>query len=642
MRSALGPLGPVVAGVEVSAADWLVALGEREVLVLDPASAGGWFGGSVLVAVDPVSGDELAGTSLESLSAVGAVLQEAFDAQEPRLAVALVPYSGSSIVSVFVGGLVGGPDGWRTWGSLQPDSLPTPEPPRPVAATPLVSQVCSDIDSAGFSAGVEEVRQAVLRGDVYVLNLTRRLSGVTRLEPAEMFRSLVSGTPASMAAAWVREDRWLASASPERFVRLREREVWIDPVKGTRPRGADDESDTGLRADLEGSAKERAEHVMVVDLERNDLGRVCVAGSIAVEPLFGIESTAYCHQAVSRVSGLLRPECDISDLLAATFPCGSVTGAPKIAAMRIIDRLEATARGVYTGSLIVAVPGSLDSSVLIRTIEGAGVHAVYGTGCGITVESDSASEWEESVLKSSPILGPVPPYALGETCRVVAGSVPLWPYHRERLGRGGCGEILLARIDRAVFAEASSWERAHSRDGRLTLLVTPEGAVEAEVSGRPSTLDVEGGPVAAAVVVGDDMPAHRGLAKPADRSWWDDAHRRAESAGAHQAILLDAEQFVVDGSTAAVWIVEKDTLVTVPAPPAIASVSREFVVESARRAGVAVRIEPVGWQRFELADEAFLTNALGGCVALRGRGGRVSGLVASWFTHLWVGASRAQ
>ncbi len=187
-------------------------------------------------------------------------------------------------------------------------------------------------------------------------------------------------------------------------MRLTGHEVEITPVKGTRPRGETAAEDAALVADLLGSAKERAEHVMVVDLERNDIGRVCVPGSVRVDPLYELETTSYCHQAVSSVRGLMRDDASLGDLLEATFPCGSVTGAPKIAAMRIAEELECGERGAYTGSLVVAMPGELDSSVLIRTAElqpaneqGESTTARvarsarplrYGTGCGITVESD--------------------------------------------------------------------------------------------------------------------------------------------------------------------------------------------------------------------------------------------------------------
>ena len=240
--------------------------------------------------------------------------------------------------------------------------------------------------------------------------------------------------------------------------------------------------DAALRAELLDSEKERAEHVMVVDLERNDLGRVCVPGSVRVDPFYRVETTSYCHQAVSSVRGLLRPDVSVGELLEATFPCGSITGAPKIAAMSIAGRLEPVPRGAYTGSLVIAVPGEVDSAVLIRTAEVTpcdtevateGTTIRYGAGCGITVESDPLAEWEESVLKSEPVLGvavttAAPAVALKETCRIARGTVPLWPYHRERLASGGCGDELLDAIDARVADAAALWAGAPTRRARLT------------------------------------------------------------------------------------------------------------------------------------------------------------------------------
>lgn len=202
----------------------------------------------------------------------------------------------------------------------------------------------------------------------------------------------------------------IASISPERFVRIadtgdgRSIEVW--PIKGTRARGVDRVGDQALAAELRADDKERAEHVMVVDLERNDIGRVALAGTVVVRPLMEIVPTPYCHQMVSAVRGVLSPDVRLADVLESVFPCGSVTGAPKRAAMEIITELETGARETYCGALMVAVPGEIDSSVLIRTLEWtAPDRAVWGTGCGITYDSDPEAEWRELLLKASPVLG---------------------------------------------------------------------------------------------------------------------------------------------------------------------------------------------------------------------------------------------
>jgi branched-subunit amino acid aminotransferase/4-amino-4-deoxychorismate lyase len=459
-------------------------------------------------------------------------------------------------------------------------------------------------------------------------------------------------------------------------VRLTGHEVEIAPVKGTRPRGETPEEDAALLADLLGSAKERAEHVMVVDLERNDIGRVCVPGSVRVEPLYEIETTSYCHQAVSSVRGLMRDDASLGDLLEATFPCGSITGAPKIAAMRIAESLECGERGAYTGSLVVAMPGELDSSVLIRTVElqpanvqggvgedgapNAGRILRYGTGCGITVESDPQEEWAESVLKTQPLLGlsglaasahgaagagnprirllssaPALTVALKETCRVAGGIVPLWPYHRARLAGGGVPESLLAAIDARVAEAAAEWDGTATKRARLTVVVQPDGSFEVDVAQRLSSLDIVGGVRIARVDVTTPPPLPAPPAKPDDRRYWDAAHHDAELTKAHQAVLVDSAGMVVDGSTSCVWIVESGVLITPPAPPAIPSVSRAFVLAQAERDGLDIRIERISWQRFESADEAFFTNAFGGAAPVRGREGAVFLAVKGLFDEVW-------
>ncbi len=287
-------------------------------------------------------------------------------------------------------------------------------------AEPLLRAVRWDLSPDAYRAAVGLLRERIRAGDVYVLNLTARLEGdCAEPSPDVMFAALADRASADMAALVTGIPGavpWIASVSPERFLRVRRagpgpdglRTVEIEPIKGTRPRGAVPSEDAAIAAGLLSDTKERAEHVMVVDMERNDLGMVCVPGSIHVDPLYEIVSTPYCHQLVSRVCGALRRDATFAQMLASTFPCGSVTGAPKRAAVRIAAELEATPRGTYCGSLLVAVPGEMDSSVLIRTlegIEGSPSRARYGAGCGITVDSDAAAEYEEAVLKASLVTG---------------------------------------------------------------------------------------------------------------------------------------------------------------------------------------------------------------------------------------------
>lgn len=226
--------------------------------------------------------------------------------------------------------------------------------------------------------------------------------------------------------------------------------------------------------------------------------------------------------------------------------------------------------------------------------------------------------------------------ALKETCRAVGGTVPLWPWHRARLEGGGVASDVLDRAEECVAQAASEWADAATRRARVTLVVSPDGDVDVDVAQRLSSLDVPGGPKVVRVDIGERPPLPAPAAKPADRSWWDAAHKRAKALGAHQAVLVLADGTVVDGSTAAVWIAENGSLITPPAPLAIPSVSVAFVRAQARHAGLRVRVEPFSWVRFGAAEEAFLTNAFGGIVPVRGRGGECCERVGALFAEAWA------
>jgi len=359
---------------------------------------------------------------------------------------------------------------------------------------------------------------------------------------------------------------------------------------------------------------------MVVDLERNDLGACCVPGTVRVDPLYEVVPTPYCHQMVSSVRGTLRSDASFAQLLASAFPCGSVTGAPKRAAMRIIDRLEATPRGAYCGALLVAMPGELDSSVLIRTLAGATEdpsRAVWGAGCGITHDSDPAAEYLEMLLKATPATGDTPPpVALRETMRVAHGRAPLLDRHLARLATGGTGPTTLARV-RGAVAEQLEAPDAQGPYARLGITVTPDGEVAAGITTQPSSLDVPDGPVVVPVTVAEKpaLPAH--AAKPAARRYWDRAHREAERRGAHQALLVTPHGELIDGSTATVWLLHGRTLSTPPAPPAVAGVMRELIFDRAADHGLAAVERPLTLDDYDSADAVWLSNAVGGFVQAR-------------------------
>lgn len=272
----------------------------------------------------------------------------------------------------------------------------------------------SSLDRSGYEAGVEAVREHIARGDIYQANLTRRLETPFDDDPWPRYRRLRTGDP-SLFSAWLDlgpspetgRPRALLSASPEPFLALDATgAVATDPIKGTRPRGRDREEDRALAAELLASAKDRAENVMIVDVLRNDLGRVCEPGTVRVPRLCRLERTATVQHLVSTVTGQLSPGRDAFDLLAASFPGGSITGAPKIRAMEILEGLEPVRRGPYTGALgWIGPDGAMGTSILIRTFVADGRRLTLHVGGGITWHSEPAAEWAETVAKARGPLG---------------------------------------------------------------------------------------------------------------------------------------------------------------------------------------------------------------------------------------------
>jgi para-aminobenzoate synthetase component 1 len=267
----------------------------------------------------------------------------------------------------------------------------------------------SNLDRDAYLGLVEAVRTEIARGELYQANVARRLEAPFQGDPWPVHRRLRTGDPVGFAAyldlgaaPGSERSRALLSASPEPFLHLGpDGAVASDPIKGTRPRGGTPEADRALAAELLASEKDRAENTMIVDVLRNDLGRVCEPGSVRVPRLWRLERTGSVQHLVSTVTGRLAPDRDAFDLLGAAFPGGSITGAPKIRAMELIEELEPVRRGPYTGAALwIDADGAMGSSILIRTLVADGERLTLHVGGGITWRSDPASEWEETQAKA--------------------------------------------------------------------------------------------------------------------------------------------------------------------------------------------------------------------------------------------------
>ena len=261
-------------------------------------------------------------------------------------------------------------------------------------------------DPQRFLDGVARVHEYLRAGDTFQVNLSRawRAQFDTAPAPAALYASLRKANPAPFAGLLQQPGWAIASSSPERLLQIHKGTAQTRPIAGTRPRVAGDDEAARI-AELLGHAKERAEHVMLVDLERNDLGRVCVPGSVRVDEMMTVESYAHVHHIVSNVRGRLRPEVTPGQAIAALFPGGTITGCPKVRCMQIIAELEGVARGAYTGALgYLSRNGNLDSNILIRTMILEHDRLRFRAGAGIVVNSDAERELAETRAKARGLL----------------------------------------------------------------------------------------------------------------------------------------------------------------------------------------------------------------------------------------------
>jgi len=279
----------------------------------------------------------------------------------------------------------------------------------PQAGTPITAfsnapaGLTGDFSPASYRAAVQTIVEHILAGDLFQANLSQRFLAPFTGDPIALYRAMRRHAVAPMAAYLSHEQHQILSVSPELFLRYApvSGEVETRPIKGTRARGTDAGTDAALAADLLASEKDRAENVMIVDLLRNDLSRVCEPGSVQVPALCRLDSHAAVHHLVSIVTGTLRPSHDALDLLAATFPGGSITGAPKLRATERLAQLEPVARGVYCGAIgWIGCDGGLELSIAIRTVTLTGGVAAIHAGGGITARSDADEEYRETLDKA--------------------------------------------------------------------------------------------------------------------------------------------------------------------------------------------------------------------------------------------------
>ncbi len=460
----------------------------------------------------------------------------------------------------------------------------------------------------------DTLQSAIRAGDIYQANLTFMLEGPARGDPLALYAKIRPDAAAGYGGLVFDGSHWLLSFSPELFFSLKGREVRAKPMKGTRPRSADPATDRALAEELRGSVKDKAENLMIVDLMRNDLSRVAEAGSVQVDAPFAVETYPTVHQMVSTVSATLTEETDALALLRALFPCGSITGTPKIRAMELIDEVEHNARGPYCGAIGrigTSADGALDAAfnVAIRTIrltpgENQRHHAALGVGGAIVADSEPMAEWRECMVKGGFVRGAASGADLIETMRFDPETgVELLEAHLERL-KASAAELGFAfdRHQTRNLVQAICFEL--EEPAKLRLVLARSGAISLETAPLPAPL-TEPVPCVALphpLVAGDWRLAH----KTTDRQFHAAALAAAKAGGAAEALLVRDDGLVTEGSWTSVFVERDGLLLTPPlALGLLPGVLRRALIEEGRAQEAELTLD-------DLADGFLIGNALRG------------------------------
>ena len=431
-----------------------------------------------------------------------------------------------------------------------------PAPPCPSAAGAWAGKPAPSIPFEQYAGAVDDIRRAITDGEVYQVNLTFPCAVPVMGDPCALYAQLRSRARAKWSALIFSGEHWLISCSPELFFTAKSGRITCRPMKGTAPPGSDPEM-------LRNDPKNRAENLMIVDLMRNDLSRIAKPGTVKVPRLFEVEKYPTLLQMTSTIVGDMAAGVDTVDVLEAIFPCGSITGAPKIAAMERIQKLEQAQtgeRGPYTGSIgHLFENGDAEFNVAIRTLvlKRGEKSARYDVGSAIVIDSDPRSEWQECLQKAAFIASPMN-FHLLETFAFGPAPNPLVRFHLDRLGRSAL-ELGFAFDRNALEAELDREKRSLQSMVRLRISLDRSGAFRIEQSKLPPTprgkVTVS---IASRSVASDDFRLHY---KTSDRGFHDDART---AAGTFEILFTDEEGFLTEGSFSNLFVPNGGRLFTPP------------------------------------------------------------------------------
>lgn len=450
-----------------------------------------------------------------------------------------------------------------------------------VAANAVADNAALEITKDAYAAQIRKIKEYLAAGETYQVNFTDRLAFTTALPPADVFAQLAGQQGVAYSAFLNLETSAILSFSPELFLKLEGDRIWTRPMKGTMPRGLDLADDQRMAVRLRNDEKNLSEHVMIVDLLRNDLGRICCAGSIKVENPFAVERYSTLHQMTSEVSGTLRPEMQLYDIFGALFPSGSITGAPKHRTMQIIRALESRARGVYTGAIGFIAPNrSAVFNVAIRTLELKGGAASMGVGGGIVADSDPDDEYRECLLKASFVTCEHKSFDLIETM-LWDGEFKWLELHLDRL-ESSAGYFDFAFDRRQATSELLELPTNHSFEKgtrrRIRLALTANGGIRiqlSEASDEPKCIRA----VLAEERTSSADPFRRH--KSTRRELYDRHFERARGDGFDEVIFRNEKGELTEGAISNLFLKKSDQLLTPPiASGVLPGIFRRHILET--------------------------------------------------------------
>ncbi|WP_310533625.1 aminodeoxychorismate synthase component I [Novosphingobium sp.] len=476
------------------------------------------------------------------------------------------------------------------------------------------------LSPGGYRRAFEAVQAAITAGDIYQANLTFPLAGAFHGDPLALYAAIRAAAGAGYGGLIHDGTQWLASFSPELFAALRGRQAMVKPMKGTRPRGRNAAEDAALSEELAQSEKDRAENLMIVDLLRNDLSRVADPGTVKVERPFAVESYPTVHQMTTTVRADLRAGFGPIDLVRALFPCGSITGAPKIRAMELIDAFERDARGAYCGAIGRIDPPSSNGTgeaafnVAIRTLrltpgENGRGSAVLGVGSAVVADSEWLAEWREGLVKGGFARGMAGGFDLIETMAFTPeGGIPLLELHLERL-KASAGELGFAFDRHAVRNAIQALCFEIEGPAKVRLVVARSGAHALEIAPMPEAYD---GPATCAVLrLPVDSGDWRLRHKTTDRQFYTAALDAAKGAGAQEALLLRDDGLVTEGSFTNLFVERDGKLLTPPAQLGLLpGVLRQSLIEAGQAEEAELSLD-------DLSGGFLIGNALRGLMPAR-------------------------